>query len=338
MKILINLLLLLIGCGFLVWAINSVDIEKTLELLIHIKFGFLALLFLYSLITWLDNLSWKYNFPVDIAKSFTNQKLWVVRLIGDAYNTITPLGTMGGEPVKAYLLKENYGISLKQTISSLVINRTTFLTALILFCIPGIFFILNSTDIPSDFKNASLLGLASFTIIIFLFFIFQITGALGKICQWLISKTRKPVFKIFLENLIQLNKLFSVYYQNSPKRIFISIFYALSGWVLGVGEVYLIFYFLGFSPSIRDIWIIESMAQLVRAGSFFIPFSIGVLEGGFVIIFSSLGYSSSLGLAVAIISRIKQLTWVAFGLSVGWFMSFKTTKIKSDSTKIEKNC
>ncbi|MED5353883.1 MAG: hypothetical protein VX429_05630, partial [Nitrospinota bacterium] len=62
------------------------------------------------------------------------------------------------------------------------------------------------------------------------------------------------------------------------------------------------------------------------------------LEGGFVIIFSSLGYSSSLGLAVAIISRIKQLTWVAFGLSVGWFMSFKTTKIISDSTKIEKNC
>ena len=286
MKKLINLALFLLGCTFLVWAINSVDMEKTLELLIHIKFGFLALLLLYSLITWLDTLSWKYNFPAYIAKSFTNQKLWVVRLIGDAYNTITPLGTMGGEPVKAHLLKEHYGISLKQTFSSLVINRTTFLTALILFCIPGIFYILNSTDIPTDFKNTSILGLVSFAIVIFFFFIFQITGALGKICQWLISKTKKPIFKSFLENLIQLDKLFSLYYQISPKRIFISIFYALWGWILGIGEVYLIFYFLGFSPSIRDIWIIESMAQLVRAGSFFIPFSLGALEGGFVIIFS----------------------------------------------------
>jgi len=337
MKKLINLILFIIGCGFLVWTINSVDIEKTFELLIHIKFGFLALLLLYTLITWLDNLSWKYNFPSDIAKSFTNKNLWVVRLIGDAYNTITPLGTMGGEPIKAYLLKENYGISLKQTFSSLVINRTTFLTALILFCIPGIFFILNSTDIPRGFKNTSLLGLISFTIIIFLFFIFQITGALGKICKWLIPKTRKPTFRSFLENLIQLSKLFSIYYRSSPKRIFISIFYALWGWILGIGEVYLILFFLGFSPPIRDIWIIESMAQLVRAGSFFIPFSIGVLEGGFVIIFSSLGYSSSLGLAVSILSRIKQLTWVAFGLSTGSVMSFKTTKIKSKSIRIEKD-
>ena len=278
MKKLINLALFLLRFILLVWAINAVDMGKTFDLLIHIKFGFLALLLLYSLITWLDTLSWKYNFPTDIAKSFKNQNLWVVRLIGDAYNTITPLGTMGGEPVKAHFLKEHYEINFKHTFSSLVINRTTFLTALILFCVPGIFFILHSTDIPTDFKNASLLGLVSFSIIIFLFFLFQITGTLGKICQWLISKTRQPLFKSFLQNLIQIDKLFSIYYQNSPKRIFISIFYAFCGWVLGIGEIYLILYFLGFFPSLIHFWIIESMAQLVRAGSFFIPFSIGALK------------------------------------------------------------
>ena len=164
-----------------------------------------------------------------------------------------------------------------------------------------------------------------------MFFIFQITGALGSFCQWLISKTSKPTFKNILENLIQLNNLFSNYYQNFSNRVFVSIFYALCGWVLGAGEIYLIFYFLGFSPSFTDIWIIESMAQLVRAASFFIPFSLGALEGGFVIIFASLGYPSSLGLAASIIVRVKQLTWVAFGLFAGWLISLKTKKLDSNS-------
>ena len=45
---------------------------------------------------------------------FSLWSLWCIRQIGEAYNTITPLGTLGGEPVKAQLLKERHGLSLKQ--------------------------------------------------------------------------------------------------------------------------------------------------------------------------------------------------------------------------------
>jgi len=103
MKILINLTLFLLGCGLLVWAINSVDTVKALELLLNLGWGFFAILLIYSLITWLDTLSWKNDFPPEITTHFSNQQLWVIRQIGEAYNTITPLGTLGGEPVKAHL-------------------------------------------------------------------------------------------------------------------------------------------------------------------------------------------------------------------------------------------
>jgi uncharacterized protein (TIRG00374 family) len=332
MKKLVNLTLFLLGCGLLVWAINAVDTKNALELLMELGFGFFAILLLYSSITWVDTLSWKYNFHPDSVLKFSNEKLWVFRQIGEAYNTITPLGTLGGEPVKAHLLKEHCNVSLKQTLSSLIIARTTFLAALIIFCIQGVFLILNSTSISSEFKTVSLAGLASFSLMIFLFFIFQITGTLGKLCQWFSSKTKKPSAQSFLEKLIQLDKLFSVYYREYPLRIFISILLALLGWVLGLGEVYLIFYFLGFSTTLTDIWIIEAMAQLVKAGSFFIPFSIGALEGGLVLIFSSLGYPGSLGLAASLIGRVKQLTWVAVGLLLGSLMAFKTTNIKSNES------
>jgi glycosyltransferase 2 family protein len=331
MKILINLTLFLLGCGLLIWAINSVDTEKALELLLDLGWGFFAVLLIYSLITWLDTLSWKNDFPPEIATHFSNQQLWVIRQIGEAYNTITPLGTLGGEPVKAHLLKEHCDISIKQSLASLIIAKTTFLTALIIFCIPGIYLIFDSAKIPANFKTVSLLGMTGFSFLIFLFFIFQVTGTLGKICSWFASKTKSYRLEVFLTKLVHLDKLFSVYYRHYPKRIFISIFLALLGWILGLGEVYLIFYFLGFSSSFTDIWIIEAMAQLVRVGSFFIPLSIGALEGGLVLIFSALGYPGSLGLAASLIGRVKQLTWVALGLTLGWFMAFKTKNIKSES-------
>ena len=80
------------------------------------KYGFIAILALYVVITWLDTLAWGLSFPPEITKDISNLKLWKIRTIGDAYNTITPLGTMGGEQVIAHLLKEHFDISLKQTL------------------------------------------------------------------------------------------------------------------------------------------------------------------------------------------------------------------------------
>ena len=256
MKFFLNIVLLLIGLGFLFWAINSVDMEKTLELLLKMGYGFIAILSIYVTITWLDTLAWRWSFPPEIIESTSDVKLWVIRTIGDAYNTITPLGTMGGEPVKAHLLKEHFDITLKQTASSLIISRTTFLAALILFCFPGIIFIHNASSIPANFKTISIWGMGSFSIMIFLFFIFQLTGTLGNISQWFISKTTKPGLLNFLNKLVHIDSLFSVFYRKFPKRIFFSIFLAFLGWIVGLGEVYLILYFLGFSPSFIDIWII----------------------------------------------------------------------------------
>jgi glycosyltransferase 2 family protein len=331
MKILINLTLFLLGCTLLIWVINSVDTEKALELLFELGFGFFAVLLIYSFITWLDTLSWKNDFRPETTTHFSNQQLWVIRQIGEAYNNITPLGTLGGEPIKAHLLKKHCDISIKQSLASLIIAKTTFLTALIIFCIPGIYLIFDSAKIPEDFKTISLIGMTGFSLLIFLFFIFQVTGTLGKICSWLVKKTNNIRMEIFLTKLVHLDKLFSSYYQSYPKRVFISIFFALLGWIIGLAEVYLIFYFLGFSPSFIDIWIIETMGQLVRAGSFFIPLSIGAQEGGMVLIFSALGYPSSLGLAASIIGRVKQFTWVTLGLGLGWIIAFKQSNVKPQS-------
>jgi glycosyltransferase 2 family protein len=136
----------------------------------------------------LDTLSWKNVFLLETITSFSNQHLWIIRQIREPYNIITPLGSLSGQPVKEHLLKEYFDISIKESLASIIITKTTFLPALIIFCISGIYLIFDSAKIPEDFKTITLLGKTGLSLLIFLFFIFQITEKLGKIFSWFTKK------------------------------------------------------------------------------------------------------------------------------------------------------
>ena len=323
---LLKLAFLLFGCLLLGWAIKSVDLEAIPGLLKQLGGGFLVVLILYAGVTWLDTLSWKCNFRPEETGLFSNWELWRIRQIGEAYNVITPFGTLGGEPLKAQLLKEHHGLRLRQAISSQIVSKTTFLTGLILFFIPGIIMILNSSKVSDEFKNISLAGMGILSTSIFLFFVFQVTGTLGKMCHWIGQKINMPDLKHNLKKIEHLNELFSGFYRLYPGRVIKAIVLAFLGWVLGLGQMFAILYFLGFQVSVYELWIIESLAQLVKIGSFMIPLSIGALEGGLIIIFTSMGYTANLGLTVSLVTRIKDLIWVGLGLSLDGKIHFSNRR------------
>ena len=175
----IKLIFLLAGFLLLGWAVSTVDLMAVLNLLFKLGYGFIIILIIYASVTWLDTIAWQKAFKRDEVKEFSLWDLWCIKQVGDAYNTITPLGTLGGEPVKAQLLKERHGLSLKQGMASQVIARTTFLIALTLFFVPGIFFTLQSSIISEKLQMACLVGMSVFSTSIFLFLIFQVTGTLS---------------------------------------------------------------------------------------------------------------------------------------------------------------
>ena len=89
-----------------------------------------------------------------------------------------------------------------------------------------------------------------------------------------------------------------------------------------------ILFFLGVPVGFKELWIIEALLQLVRAGSFFIPLSLGAQEGGLIVIFISMGMAGPLGLAVSFVRRIRELVWIALGLLLGWGTNFKPSKVQ----------
>ena len=215
----LKLIFLLIGCLLLGWAVSTVDLLAVADLLIKLGYGFIIILILYSSVTWVDTIAWKNNFKKEETRQFSLWSLWCIRQIGEAYNTITPLGTLGGEPIKAQLLKERHGLSLKQGMASQVIARTTFLIALILFFIPGIFFTMQSEIISEKIKMACLLAMSILSILILFFLIFQVTGTLGKLARWASKLPLGKKMGVFLGKLELLDQGISSYYRHGSSSI-----------------------------------------------------------------------------------------------------------------------
>ena len=321
-------LFLILGLLLFIWALRKVDISQVGNLILEMGPGLLAIVLAYGLVAWFDALSWKYAFKPEEAATIHPFAIWRIRTIGETFNAITPLGTMGGEPVKAHLLKEKYGLTYKQGAASQVVARTTLTISLILFMIPGIVFLFMDKSIPETFKISSLTGLITFSILIFLFLLFQITGTLSRIARGFNrlfpSQTPRPS----LEHLVALCGMMSGYYRQHRGLFLKSIAFGFLGWVAGVVELYLTLYFLGMPVGFKELWIIEALLQLVRAGSFFIPLSLGAQEGGLILIFTSMGMAGPLGLAVSFARRIRELVWIALGLLLGWGTNFKPSKVQ----------
>ena len=71
-----------------------------------------------------------------MSKKLKIHQIFKIRIIGEAFNYV--LFQVGGEPIKAFLLKNNFNIRYKESIGSLILAKTIILFALIIFCFIGL--------------------------------------------------------------------------------------------------------------------------------------------------------------------------------------------------------
>jgi len=121
----------------------------------------------------LDSVSWQMALlPLNFDPS-NIYRIWKIRMVGEAVNNATPLATMGGEPVKAVLLKRHFGMGYREGTASLIIAKTTNLLALIVFLAAGFCLMLVTEALPASYNIVAGAGLFAFTAVIILFFLVQ---------------------------------------------------------------------------------------------------------------------------------------------------------------------
>ena len=317
----LKLAYLLAGVALLAIVLRQVDLTEVWSHAREIGWGMTLVLGLFMLAFVLDAYSWQLTLTTIPVNLIWLYRIWKVRMVGEVFNTVVPAASMGGEPLKAILLNKYYAVDYHEGIASLVLARTINLIGLIVFLVIGFGFMFSTPAMPDSFKLITATGLGALTVATGLFFGVQRLRLFSVAGTWM---TRWPVarrLEKILDHIREVDERFVRFYSRFRGRLAAAIGLALLNWILGVFEIYYTMIFLEHPISLTEAWMIEAIAQMVRAGTFLIPASIGAQEGAFMLVYSVITGSPALGIAVAMIRRFREILWLIWGALVGFGFS-----------------
>jgi uncharacterized protein (TIRG00374 family) len=292
--------------GFLVISIGPATVVASFRLLSWR----LVLLIVFPCIVLkaFDALAWGFAFP---GKAVPFRSLLASLLAGHAVSSTTPTGTFGGNAVMAWMLRDR--VSLRQSLSSLIIVQTTSTASQGLFLLVGIllarWWLSSSLALVRAMEWLLLLeaiGVIGFVVVQLRGIVASGHGVLGRLGFSTGSGSREAAREV--------DQALAEFYRRQPRRLVLSLTCNFLGWITKAGEAWLILYLLGAPVSVVTALVIEAFATGISFATFFLPTDIGVEEGGAVATFLALGLNGATGLSFSLVRRVRELAWVAVGL------------------------
>lgn len=299
-----KLVLFIFGIGVAIYLIaQHADIVR--ESLARVGWGFSLYMAASFVVYALDTWAWRLVFSRDIPQIGFG-RLFSIRMAGEAVNKVTPLASMGGEPLKAYLLNRCGGQG-GEALASVAVAKNIMTLAQIAFIFVGV--AISLTIAPG--RSAALYGLAIFPGIILTAMI--VTAILDHRLRRSKrrSETKEP--PVHQNNVLALWAQFADYFWANPGAVLLSFLVFFLGWAAGALELLAAAYLLGFPLSVRDALAYEALLASVNMATFFIPANAGSQEGGFTYLGPLLGLPPY-GVALAVLRRCRDVVWVLFGL------------------------
>jgi len=306
---LLRLLLLAAGLGVAIYMFREVGPDQVWEAMRTLSWRLLVVLaFPYCVSTTLDTIAWRFAFGSRAAPFPT---LWAARLAGEAVNTTTPTASVGGEPVKAYLVRR--WVPLPEALATVVADKTTIVVGQGCFLILGL--VLGGFLVPlsSPVMTAMAALLAVEALAVAGFVVVQLRG-LGGWSGRMMRRFGMAPGADRQEALDGLDRSLASFYRERPRDLAAAVLFHVLAYVVGSLEIYLVLNFLDIPVSLPTAVVMESFGAAVKFASFMVPGSLGALEGGNVAIFAAFGVGGAVGLSYTLVRRLREGTWVLVGL------------------------
>ena len=259
------------------------------------------------LVALFDTLGWRYAFLSGIVPF---GPLAASRLAGEAFNMATPTAAVGGEAVKAWLLRGH--APLDATLASVIVAKTTITLGQGFYFLLGVVVAWRTGLTGSALLHGMLWLLGIEAVALGLFVLVQTRGMLGWTLRLLERLGVRPLRG--QATLGRVDAALGQFYRSAPERLGLSIGFHFIAWALGSVETWLILKFLGSEVSLATATVIEAFGTAVKVATFLVPASLGVLEGGFLATFATLGLSSTTAISFSLVRRLREAVWVAIGL------------------------
>lgn len=283
--------------------------------------GVAVILIINVFITLIDVISWQMTLPSTRLALPWVYRLWQVFMAGEAFSGITPLASLGGEPIKAMLLHDRYAISYREATASLFLHQTVINVGLVLFLLSSVPLLFQVSMLPPVYQRWISVALITFSSCIWLFFLAQRYRAVSRVTAWAgrngIEKRRFALLDVVRDIESQL----VAFYTTHRRHFALAVALAVVRWILGVMEIYYVLMFLGHPVTLVEAWVVESVVSLVRSVLFMIPGNLGTQEGALLVMCEMVTGAPALGVVVALLRRFHEILWISAGLAIGWWLS-----------------
>lgn len=246
--------------------------------------------------------------------------LLAIRTAGEVVNMTTPTAYVGGEPLKALLLKP-HGVPMIEALASVITAKTTMTIAQVLFILLGVglAFGLVGASASGDSNVPLLTALVGVGLLLFGIALFVMVQRIGlflgllNVLRW--CRIRIPYLETREDKLRELDRTILDFYTRDRRAFLLSIGFFFFGWLAEALEVYAILYFIS-GPSVSPLAAVAigALSVFIKGGTFFIPGSLGAQEGGNLLVLVAFGYTELTGITFALLRRVRELVWIAIGL------------------------
>jgi uncharacterized protein (TIRG00374 family) len=295
--------------GYLIHRAGAENLAKQLQ---HIGWWFIPVLLIG--LTWLvcTCLAWRaildsfgYSLPLPY--------LLRLKLISESVNVVVPAANIGGEGVRAFLLKKRLPGDV--AVSSVILDKTMDNIGKMLFTIAGVMVSLFLISIPMDWMYAVAAGLVLVVGFNILAVAVQTAGIFGKTFPFV---SRVPWFgrkiRSRQEQFERLDACLKSAYKQNNGVLFRALLWHLSRRALNVAEMWLIFWLLTGEASPENPLFIMSLTTAASNAFVLIPGKWGALEGIQSVLTEFVGYSAAIGMGIGVTRRIRALVFTAIGL------------------------
>jgi hypothetical protein len=261
----------------------------------------------------LDTLGWRYTIVADRPPFL---RLLAARCAGQAINVSTALGGVGGEAVKAWLLRRD--LPYEASVPSLILAKTAEVVGQTLLLAIGILIAWASEVVGRSLLGPMCLLLVVEVIAVAGFVAAQVTGGVGRVGRLLawVGAGR---------GAHRVDGAVLSFFRAHWRLLLVAVGFHLASWLVGTLEALLIVRSLRVPASAGTATVIEALGTGVRFATFFVPASLGALEGANAAAFVALGWGAGDGLAFSLVRRGRQAVWLGIGLVVLGAMGAMTT-------------
>lgn len=314
----LQLLTFILGLALLVFVIYRNGIQTVFDALSRIGWGFLIIVALNGARHFIRALCIYIAIPAQ-HRAFKYRFAVAARFAGEAVSLLTFTGPLLGEATKAALLKKR--VPLSHGVTAVVMDNILYDISVALLILGGVctmLFVYGGGD--NKWLRYVLYGTAVAAVLIVAVIVIAARSRvkpLSKILQKLSDRNWLPRFLASKQkSVFELEDNIHEFYTHRRGTFFAMFGLIILSHVLSVVEVYVALYLLGFPSFPSTAYIIESLTKVINFAFSFVPGTVGVYEGGNGIILKSLGYTTAVGVTLALVRRGAILFWTAVGLVI----------------------